>query len=110
MTTALTDAFEYLKELPFPKFAQSNALSDWQADLAELDGYIAGIATTVLGGGHADLSKLHASINKSRTWLETIQDIPAEDHDTLMDCRHYLDALDKIVQNLTYLKTHRGVE
>jgi nitrogen fixation/metabolism regulation signal transduction histidine kinase len=51
MTTTLDDAFERLRQLPFPKFAESDELADWQADLSELDGHIAGMATTILGGG-----------------------------------------------------------
>lgn len=94
------DAFERLKQRPFPEFAESDALADWQADLAELDGHIAGIAVTILGGGRADTSSLIKQVGELREKLESISDIPDQDRGLFTDSKSYVDALEEVVQNM----------
>jgi len=47
----LVQAFESLKALPLPPTPDSGELDEWRADLIEMDGFYAGVASTVLGGG-----------------------------------------------------------
>lgn len=52
---ALRLALDRLGERPFPNDSvASEQLSDVHADLAEYDGHIAGIATSILAGAHVD--------------------------------------------------------
>lgn len=100
MTTTLASAFERLKELPFPEFAESDELADWQADLSEFDGHVAGIATTILAGGKADLTTIPKHVDELRQRLETMADIPPEDREIMVQSKQYFDALEEVVQNM----------
>jgi hypothetical protein len=100
MTTTLASAFERWKELPFPEFAESDELADWQADLSELDGHVAGIATTILAGGNADLTMIPELVDELRQRLETMADIPPEDRDIMIRSKQYFNALEEVVHNM----------
>ena len=100
MATTLENAFEWLKRLPFPEFAEGEELGNWQANLAELDGHIAGIAATVLAGGHTASSMLPRQVAALRQQLESMSDILEEDREILAECRKYLDALEEVVRSL----------
>jgi hypothetical protein len=41
-------SFEDLQQLPFPKATKNRDLVDWISELAEMDGFYAGLATTLL--------------------------------------------------------------
>jgi DNA repair ATPase RecN len=100
MTTTLQSTFERLKQLRFPEFAESDELADWQAELSELDGHIAGIATTILAGGHPDSSTIQKQVTELRNQLESITDITDEDREIFAECKNYVDALEEVVQNM----------
>lgn len=100
MTTTLASAFERLKELPFPAFAENDELADWQADLCEFDGHVAGIAITILAGGKADVTAIPERIDELRQRLETMADVPPEDRDIVIRSQQYLTALEEVVQNM----------
>ena len=104
MTTTLASAFERLKELPFPDFAESDELADWQADLSEFDGHIAGIATTILTGGNVDVTTIPEHIDDLRQRLEKMADIPPEDRELMIRSQQYFHALEEVVQNMIPLK------
>ena len=46
--TALAEALDELTELPFPGHPDDPDLAEWVLELAELDGHLAGLATTAL--------------------------------------------------------------
>lgn len=48
--STLQKSFDAFVCLPFPKGSEDEALTDWIAELAELDGFYAGIATSLLQG------------------------------------------------------------
>ncbi|GIW99631.1 MAG: hypothetical protein KatS3mg111_2964 [Pirellulaceae bacterium] len=100
MTATLASAFERLKKLPFPEFAESDELADWQADLSEFDGHVAGIATTILAGGKADLTTIPGHVDELRQRLQTMGDIAPEDREIMLQSKQYLNALEEVVQNL----------
>jgi len=104
----LANAFDRLRKMPFPKFAENDELSDWQTYLIELDGYVAGIATTVLSGGTSDFTVDTAHIHKLRRQLEAIHDIPTEDQGIFLECKHYLTALEEVAQCLVAGKDGAG--
>lgn len=101
MTTTLASALERLKELPFPPFAESDQLADWQADLSEFDGHIAGIATMILAGGRLDVTTIPEQIAELRQRLEAMADTPPEDREIMTQSKQYLKALEKVVQHMS---------
>ena len=100
MTTTLARAFERLKKLPFPEFAESDKLADWQADLSEFDGHVAGIATTILAGGKTDLTMISVQVNELRQRLDRLKDIPLEDREIMVECKQYFNAIEEVVQTM----------
>jgi len=48
MNIELEKAFKELEQMSFPKHPESDELSDWILELAELDGYIAGITSNAV--------------------------------------------------------------
>ena len=47
-------AFEELVERPFPEHAAGDELASWLVDLLDVDGYLAGLATTALASSVGD--------------------------------------------------------
>ena len=100
MTATLQAALKHLKRLPFPEFGEGDELADCQADLSELDGHIAGIAASLLGGGRADVHGLPEQLAELRQRLQSISNVPPADRDIAVQCRDYLDALEDVVQSM----------
>ena len=53
--TTLVSAFKALRDVPFPEFPQDDELTDWLADMAEMDGHVAGLASSALAKGRSDI-------------------------------------------------------
>lgn len=90
----LATAYEALKAVPFPPSPDSGELAEWRADLAEMDGYYAGIASTVLNHGSVahdlvDLDTLVAT-------LRSIQPRTKTDERSYEACRDYLGRLQEV--------------
>lgn len=84
----LREAFERLCETSFPpSSAPCDALDEIHADLAEYDGHVAGIASSVLGGAPVDRQLMTPNYD-----LEGRLEIAAEDQDAqcLALVRQYL--------------------
>ena len=78
--TTLERSFNALKALDFPRGeVESDDLADWILELAEFDGYVAGLATSILAKGSADTSKLSDEAAKLRLRLFEVTNIPNED-------------------------------
>ena len=94
----LKTAFDKLLAVDFPEFAESDELADWMADLAELDGHVAGIATSIISGIHfVDTSKLSLELYKLKKRLSMIDDIPEEDKLIYDECIRYLQVIEEVV-------------
>jgi hypothetical protein len=91
---------DHLKSLPFPAWAEDDALSDWQTELAEVDGYVAGLASKTLGGENTDANLLAQHIQKLRATFEAIDAFPATDQAIRTECEAYLMALEDLAQSL----------
>jgi hypothetical protein len=55
---ALEDALSAFRDVPFPRGSADEELSDAHAELAEYDGYVAGLVTTLLEGGDVSPAQL----------------------------------------------------
>ncbi len=100
MNTLTKEKLDYLTKLPFPEWAEDDALSDWQSELAELDGYLAGLASRALGGERPDNHMLVQNVRQLRSALEAITDLPAEDCKIRAECEAYMGALEDLAQSL----------
>jgi hypothetical protein len=100
MNTTIRAKLDHLKSLSFPAWAEDDALSDWQTELAEVDGYIAGLAAKALGGENPDAIMVAQHVHQLRTGLEAIDALPAEDHAIRRECEAYLSAIEDLAQSL----------
>ena len=66
MIEAVKQAYEKLAELPFPKAVKNDDFMEWISDLAELDGYYAGMAISLLEGKSINRKRLPSLMIKNR--------------------------------------------
>lgn len=100
----LKSAYKVLSELPFPEFPDDDALSDWLADLVEMDAFYAGLAQSVLSG-HAVEYDLH-ELDSFHQRLATITGLQDKDKKIYEHCCQYLSALDAVRKALLELQGH----
>ena len=99
MSKLLKKCFDELRGMNFPEPGESDELADWIGELAEFDGYIAGLATTALAGSAIkDIPKDEVENMKLR--LVSIKDIPDEDMSVRSECVSYLDVLERLIAAL----------
>ena len=100
MNTTTKAKLEYLKRLPFPAWANDDALSDWQTELAEFDGFLAGLAYKALGGEKPDSNMVAQHLHQLRAGLDAIDALSAEDRTIRTECEAYLGALEDLARSL----------
>lgn len=98
--TEINTQIDHLKSLAFPAWADDDALVDWQAELAEVDGYLVGLAYSALNGEKIDTQLAAQHIRRLRSTLETIDHVSAEDRTIRDQCVAYLIALEGLVHSL----------
>jgi len=99
MSETIQVKLDYLKSLPFPAWADDDTLSDWQSELVELDGYLAGLASRALGGESIDTKLVSQNVRQLRAGLEAIGDLSVEDRDIRAECDAYMLALEDLTQS-----------
>lgn len=82
-------------KIPFPSFSKPAALRDWIADLADLDGYVVGIAQSKLRGGKV-IHEMGEKIIKLRKKLHAISKKATISDEALHHCEAYLSSLDNL--------------
>lgn len=104
----LLSAYKALKELSFPEFPGDDALSDWLADLIEMDAFYAGLAQSVLSGYAVeyDLHELDSFYQR----LAEITNLQNKDKRIYEHCCQYLRALDAVRNALLELQGQRQRE
>ena len=101
MKATLHESFNALMHTPFPAFGDNDELADLVGELAEFDGHVAGVASTVLGGdGGAIPSSLAEHSGALRRRLAKMTDLSSEDLEIVRAVRNYLDAIDWVIQAL----------
>lgn len=91
----LKQTFDVLVELPFPNGGENEALNDWISDLADVDSFYAGVASTLMTGEtktDKDLPLLDDLFNK----LEELHQAKVISQSQYRVCHFYLDALQNL--------------
>lgn len=103
MRQDLSTAFDRLKTLPFPAVGSvdelGEELDDWISELAEVDGYIAGLAVSVLGGDSTQ-EGTEEVLKSMRKRLEAAEIVTEEDLAVKERCSVYLSALEAVAEHL----------
>ncbi len=90
----LRTAFENLAALPFPAHPDDIELSEWVLELAEIDGHIAGLATSALGASRPQAMRLDvAALHLAR--LHEIR-VVGEDECIYDSCVVYAKAVERV--------------
>ena len=89
-------AFKLLERLQFPPPPNDLELGDWIMDLLELDGFYAGVATSLLAGNAPSHRPEKHELEDLKTSLENLRVIGEEDILILAQCRNYFQALARL--------------
>ncbi|GIH11639.1 hypothetical protein Rhe02_97060 [Rhizocola hellebori] len=103
---ALRVAVAKWEGLGFPDHADGEDLEAWLMDLLQTDGYIAGIASTVLNGGHH-----HGRLDEQTSLSQRLAEISADtlhDQKVVAASREYLKALREVVAALNAYTGRHG--
>ncbi len=93
----LKGTIDSLKTVAFPDHPESDALDEWILELAEADGYIAGIAISVASGSDPTTFSVSGLDSLSNS-LRDISVSNNTDDVTYSQCIRYLESL-KVVRN-----------
>jgi hypothetical protein len=88
----LQESYARFNGLPFPAHPDSDELDDWMLELAEADGYISGLAETVLSGGQLPARGV-ANLDDFQSAFTKISVRSDSDRLIYDQCRDYLKAL-----------------
>ena len=91
----LRTVFEALQRLEFPEHPESDKLDAWLLELAELDGYLAGVASSVIGGVEP-WTIVVAGIGPLASSLQEIAVASDGDRVILARCKEYADRLQQL--------------
>lgn len=100
MTTTIQDRLAYLRKLPFPEWAEDDMLAEWQSELAETEGFVAGLATSAIAGGSPDTSMVGHHMHKLREAFDAVVNVPEEDREIYAHCAQYMAALEDLARSL----------
>jgi hypothetical protein len=92
-TNILKVAYAAFRELPFPEFPHNEVLAEWLADLAEIDGYYAGLAESALSGRCLEHELIELGSLNQRLAAINEEDLDKEDKKIYYECQAYLRAL-----------------
>ena len=94
----LRTAFENLMALPFPGHPDDLELAGWVLDLAEIDGHVAGLATSALGASRPQT----VSSNVAAPHLARLREIRVVGEDEVIydGCVVYAQAVERVEQVL----------
>jgi|SRR5579872_47008 len=88
----LQAAFDALKSLDFPQRPESDELHEWLLELAEIDGHLAGLASSVIGGADARMLAI-SDIGSFADSLQKIDVVSESDRMIHARCMRYADRL-----------------
>ncbi len=83
-------------KLGFPDFPEDDDFADWMGELAELDGYYVGLATSNMGSSRpSEISKDQLSEHANR--LAQFSSLEGDDRDVFHAAEVYIQSLSKMV-------------
>jgi len=101
----LTRAFEEFKQMPFPEDSDHEEVSQFHAELAEYDGFIAGLVSILLAGDRVspELLRVDDDLKASLENIARTGQQPAASDAAKYLC--YLGALKKVI-DLAYVQAY----
>lgn len=102
-TEALEIAYRRLERLAFPEHPDDDALDTWMYELLEMDGYVAGIASSLLAGHKMDTRHLRHQMARLASGLAAIDPdgLSHRDKGIQAECKVYLALLTEIARYAT---------
>ena len=89
------DLFDKHIRNEFPNGSETDELDDIIAEIAKLDSYYAGLATSAIGGSKVKKESLDDLYNLKDKMKKI--DTTKEDYDNIANCENYIESLIKIV-------------
>jgi hypothetical protein len=97
----LLGAYDELMKKTSPEFSENDNLSDWISDLAEIEGTVAGLAFSKLGGRNKTIPNLKKEILNLKIRIEGLNEEFSEDDQTIYsDCLSYFEIIERIANLL----------
>jgi hypothetical protein len=93
-------ALDDLRSHVFPSPPEDPDLADWIMELLELDGFYAGIATSVVTGSSPPALPKRDELDSLRAWLKELRAATEEDESILEHCRRYFQVLERLHDSL----------
>jgi hypothetical protein len=91
----LASAIQALQRSNFPEHASSDDLAEWTLDLVEADAFLAGLASSALGGGRVDVPPADA-LNNLADRLAAMRVKAPGDEVILEQCNDYFAVLRRL--------------
>lgn len=91
----IEEKYDFFVKMAFPQFPESDELSDWVTQLAEIDSYYAGIASSFISHGEYYKVELHNVVEL----IESLEKIKVDKEDQLIysECKRYIEVLNDLV-------------
>ena len=94
----LERVFRKFEDIKFPEGSENEILDNIHDDIAEYDGYVAGIITSILDGHNVDKSKLYFDNNLNDRLLEVINDSDTESAQKAIEYMKYMQELKALIE------------
>lgn len=95
----VSQSFEELQQLPFPKAVDTPDFTDWISELAELDAFYAGLAVSKLEG-EEEKNPLLPPLGKLSEDLKKLHEQKGISEHLYEECERYLSALKNLADSL----------
>ena len=83
---------------------KNDEIADWIADLAEIDGYYAGLASSALDGARASSGVDLSHLEKLEAELRLLS-LKNENQSLVIECRNYLESLRSLADLIPHPKS-----
>jgi len=102
----LKQTFDVLVELPFPNGGENQALNDWISDLADVDSFYAGVASSLMTG-ETKTDKALPLLDDLFNKLEELHQEKVISQSRYGACRSYLEALQSLGKEIEIFSIDR---
>lgn len=102
-------SFDELKHLPFPEATKNAAISEWISDLAEMDGFYAGLAVSLIKGRKIKTRKF-PNFDSLFQDLHELENNSKMSQVRLKEYKQYLEILEKLAIDIEEFTNKKKVK